>query len=146
MGGGVAAVVPVVKAVGTVLGAIGAARTAFGGPEQPRAAAPQPAPAPAEAEPFTPTRPDALDRPETLSELAAFSPTQERSALATHGLNVGLGSQENAYYRNLLQRSLVGEGGQVSQDPNFLLPIEQQFFQRQGVDVSDPLRFLEGIR
>lgn len=145
MGGG-AAIIPAVKAISSILGAVGAARTAFGGQDRPGGSAQPAAPAPAEAEPFVPTRPEALDRPEGLSELAAFAPEQERSALATQGLNVGLGSQENEYYRNLLQRSLIGEGGQVTQDENFLLPVEQQFFQRQGVDVNDPLKFLEGIR
>ena len=146
--GTAASVVPVIRAVSGVLGAIGTARSAFSGGERPQTTViQQPTlPAPAQEEPFVPVRPEALDRPETLSELAAFSPEQERSALATQGLNVGLGAAENQYYRNLLQRSLIGEGGQVAQDQNFLLPVEQQFFQRQGVDVSSPLRFLEGIR
>lgn len=148
MGGGIAAVVPVVKALGSVLGAVGTARQAFGSREQPRApTVQQPAPAPAlQEEPFVPERPDAVERPEALSELAAFSPLQERTALATRGLEAGLGTSEQNYYTNLLQRSLVGEGGQVTAGQDFLAPVEQQFFQRQGVDVSSPLKFLEGIR
>lgn len=96
--------------------------------------------------PFEPKRPDAMNRPASLNELAAFSPQQERAALATRGANLGLGSEENQYYRNLLQRSLIGEGGQVSQDQNFLLPIEQQYFERQGVQTGNVMDFLKSIR
>lgn len=148
--GAAAAAVPVIKTIGTVLGALGTARAAFGGQQQPQTIIQQPAqpaaPAPAEPEPFTPERPLEAVRPESLSELAAFAPQQERSALATQGLNVGLGTQESAYYRNLLQRSLIGEGGQVTQDQDFLLPVEQQYFRGQGINVEDPLEFLRGIR
>ena len=144
------AITSAIKAVASILGVASTAKTLFSEPDRPSAPMQTPvAPAAAavpEVEAFVPERPTAIDRPETLSELAAFSPEQERSALATQGMNIGLGAQENAYYRNLLQRSLIDEGGQVAQDQNFLLPIEQQFFQRQGVDVNDPLRFLEGIR
>lgn len=141
--------------IGKIVGAVSAASSLFGGDDKPkttviRQPAPQqpekPVVEPAQAPEFVPERPQAIQRPESLNELAAFSPVQERSALATQGLNVGLGSQENEYYKNLLQRSLIGEGNQVSQDNNFLLPIEQQYFGRQGVSTNSPLDFLKGLR
>ncbi len=92
-------------------------------------------------------RPGALERPASISEMANFAPEQERSALATRGINTGLGEDENAYYRNLIQRSLIGDGNQVKSDnPNFLMPIESQFFSRQGKNTGDIVKFLQGIR
>ncbi len=93
------------------------------------------------------TRPDAIARPQGLSPLADFSPEQERSALATQGVNRGLGDEEQAYYRNLVQRSLIGDGGKINTDnPNFLSPIESQYFSRQGQNTSDVTKFLRGLQ
>lgn len=100
----------------------------------------------AQAEEFTPERPNEISRPTSLNEFSSFSPQQERASLATQGLNQGLGSEENQYYRNLLQRSLIGEGNQVQQQDNFLLPIESQYFSRQGMDTSNIMNFLKAIR
>lgn len=93
------------------------------------------------------TRPGAIERPTSLSDMANFAPEQERSALATRGINTGLGEDENTYYRNLVQRSLIGEGNQINtENPNFLLPIESQYFSGQGKNTADIVRFLQGIR
>lgn len=100
----------------------------------------------AEAPPFSPNRPDAMNRPQVLNEMAGFLPEQERAALATRGVNAGLGSEEDQYYRNLLQRSLIDEGNQVNtSNPNFLLPIESQYFSKKGIDTSNIMEFLRGI-
>lgn len=97
--------------------------------------------------PFVPKQPTAMATPDSLSQLASFDPQQQRSALATKGVNGGLGSDEDAYYRNLLQRSLIGEGNKVNtSNPNFLLPIEGQYFSQQGKNTSDIMKFLQGIQ
>lgn len=107
---------------------------------------PVPVQKPAQEE-FTPARPSEMSAPQSLNEFAGFSPEQTRSALATRGNNIGLGADENAYYRNLLQRSLIGDGGQVNQgNQDFLMPVEGQYFNKQGVDTSNILNFLKGIR
>ena len=119
---------------------------------QPQALADQrignPAPSAGEVPQFFPKRPSPLNRPESLSDLSGFSPEQERSALATRGKNVGLGAQENSYYQNLVQRSLIGDGGQVNtSNPNALLPIESSYLSRGGYNTSDIsalLRQLQG--
>jgi hypothetical protein len=128
--------------VGTILSAVSTAQSLFGKDKQPR----QEEVLPAQATPFSPSRPEEMNRPDSLSEFGTFTPEQQRSALATKGLNTGLGSDEESYYRNLVQRSLIGEGNQVQQDnPNFLLPVESQYFSRGGSDTSDIMKFLESI-
>lgn len=90
--------------------------------------------------------PSAMERPGSLSDMANFAPEQERSALATRGLNTGLSQDENAYYRNLIQRSLIGPGNKVNMtNPNFLMPIESSYFSKQGQNTSDIVKFLQGI-
>lgn len=103
--------------------------------------------APAQAAPEAPiTRPDAMARPSSLAGYAGFTPEQERSALATKGSNIGLGSEEDAYYRNLIQRSLIGEGNTIAEDQNSLLPVESQYLSRQGVNTSNIRDLLKQIR
>lgn len=129
---------------GKVLGAVSAAQSLFGKEKKTQQQGPVTA---AQAPPFTPERPEEIQRPESLNELAAFSPEQQRSALATKGINQGLGGDENAYYRNLVQRSLIGDGNQVdTSNPNFLMPIESQYFSKQGSNTSDIMEFLKSLR
>ncbi len=134
-----------VDATSKILQAASLGSSMMGSGQQKQAIAQQKIGAPSSA-PFSPQRPDAMARPNTLGELASYAPDQERSALATKGLNTGLGSDENSYYRNLIQRSLIGEGNTVNvSNPNFLLPIESQYFSRQGLNTSDQMRFLQGL-
>ena len=135
--------------VGKTLSAVSGAQSLLGGQPDINIGMPgQPgAPPISQEEPFTPTRPTALDRPGSLSELSAFSPEQERTALATKGINVGLGEQEQDYYENLLQRSLIGEGGQITAPNDFIAPIESQYFSQQGVPTGTGImEFLRAIR
>jgi hypothetical protein len=126
----------------SIFSAISGAQSLFGGNRSERQAPVQAA----QATPFRPSRPDAVNAPESLNEMAAFSPEQQRSALATRGLNQGLGADENSYYRNLVQRSLIGDGNSVdTSNPNFLMPIESQYFSQQGMNTSDIMQFLEGL-
>lgn len=128
---------------GQILGAVSSAQSLFAKEKKPREEEP---PQAAQATPFSPSRPEEMQRPDSLSEFGTFTPEQQRSALATKGLNTGLGSDEESYYRNLVQRSLIGEGNQVQQDnPNFLMPIESQYFSRGGSDTSDVMKFLKSI-
>jgi hypothetical protein len=79
--------------------------------------------------------------------MAQYSPLQERTALGLRGVEGKLGETEVNYYKNLLQRSLIGEGNQF--DPNqqnFLNPIEGQYFAQQGMPTDDLTSFLRAIR
>lgn len=132
---------PALQTIGTVLSAVKTAQGLFKKDKPPGA------PRPAQEPPFSPQRPDALARPESLNEFSAFSPQQQRTALATTGVNSGLGKDEDAYYRNLLNRSLIGDGNKVdTANPDFLMPVESQYFSRQGVNTSNIMEFLKGIR
>lgn len=105
-----------------------------------------PAPSAGEVPQFFPQRPQAMNRPSALNELAGFSPEQERSYLATRGKNTGLGSEEQSYYDNLVQRSLIGEGGQVNtENPNWLMPIESSYYSGQGRNTSSVMEFLRQL-
>lgn len=92
------------------------------------------------------TQPSAMAAPAGLSALAGFSPMQQRSNLATQGVNQGLGASENAYYNNLVQRSLIGDKNQITGSVNDLLPIEQQYYNRMGINTGDTNKFLNAIR
>lgn len=121
------------------------AASLFGAPQQQQAIESQKISSPSSA-PYNPKKPAAIATPASLSQMSSFDPEQQRSALATKGLNGGLGADENAYYRNLLQRSLIGDGNKVNTtNPNFLMPIESTYFSQQGQNTSDVMKFLQGI-
>lgn len=126
--------------VGTIFSAVNTANSLLKKPKMPGPVAP------AQAKPFDPRRPDALARPTSLSEYSSFTPEQERSALATRGINQGLGKDEDAYYRNLIQRSLIGDNNQPAADTNTLLPVESQYFSRQGINTSGIMDFLRALQ
>lgn len=137
-------------AVGNVSKVLQAA-SLFGAGGQPAAIASQkvgdPAPSVADVPQFTAKQPASIDRPASLSALSGYTPEQERSALATKGNNTGLGGDEQSYYRNLLMRSLVGEGGQVNtSNPNALLPIESSYLSKQGYNTSDITELLKRLQ
>ena len=96
--------------------------------------------------PFKAKRPDEMARPANLNAMAGFSPEQERSALATQGMNGGLGGQEQSYYDNLVQRALIADGGQINtENPNSLLPIESSYYSRRGKNTSNISEFLRSF-
>lgn len=128
--------------VGSILGAVQGAQSLLGGGKQKAA----PAPTAAQAKPYEPKKPDVLARPASLGEFSGYSPEQERSALATKGTQGGLGRDEDAYYRNLIQRSLIGDNNQITGDTNSLLPVESQYFSKQGINTSDVMKFLEQLQ
>lgn len=145
-GGPQGAIKGVLNTVGSMFGPVGSIANAVAGAQgflnKPKAPAPT---KPAQAPPFNPMRPDAMSRPGSLSGFDSFTPDQERSALATKGLNQGLGKDEDSYYRNLIQRSLIGEGNKVAPDTNSLLPVESQYFSQQGMNTSGIMDFLKQI-
>lgn len=111
------------------------------------AQAPAGAVGPAQAPAFKPTRPAEMAMPSGLSsELAGFSPEQTRSSLATKGVQVGLGKSEDDYYRNLVQRSLIGDGNVVAPNTDSLLPVESQYFSKKGINTSSIMDFLRQIQ
>lgn len=136
-----AAALPFLQAAGTVVSAIGGAQSLFG--RKDKAPAPsQPAQAPA----FVPKKPAPIARPSSLADFSTFTPEQERSALATRGTQGGLGKPEEDYYRNLVQRSLIGDNNQVTGNTDSILPVESQFFSKQGLNTSDIMKFLQQLQ
>lgn len=143
-----AAAIPALTGISSVLGPIGSIISAvqgmglIGGDKKKSS----PAPVVAATEPeFTPKKPMALQRPDSLSDLMGYSPEQERSALATKGVNQGLGKDENSYYNNLVSRSLIGDDNSVTGDANSLLPVESQYFSSKGYDTSNVTNLLKAI-
>jgi hypothetical protein len=128
-----------VGTAGKVLGAL----SLVNGMASPKQQAASPLSTPAS---YRPKRPGEMAMPLSLSQYSGFDPTQQRSALATQGLNTGLGADENAYYRNMLQRALIGDHNKVdTTNTNFLLPVESSYFAKQGINTGDITKFLAGI-
>jgi hypothetical protein len=125
-----------------VMSTVKAAQGFLDKPKAPKVASIAPAQAPA----FNPVKPMALARPEGLGEYANFDQNQERSALATKGINQGLGKDESAYYKNLVQRSLIGDDNKPAADTNSLLPVESQYFSQQGMNTSGIMDFLKQLQ
>lgn len=143
------AALPALGSISSAIGSIGSIASAIGavqGLSGAKGGKKQEAPAqPAAPSPFTPTKPASMARPDSLNGLAGYDPTQERSALATKGMNGGLGKDENSYYKNLVSRSLISDDNKVNEDPNSLLPIESQYFSKQGMDTSNINNLLKAI-
>ena len=91
-------------------------------------------------------RPDSMSRPNSLAGMASFDPMQERSALATQGVQGGLGKDEDSYYQNLVQRSLIGEGNKLQPSLNSLLPVEQQYLGSKGKNLGGVEELLRSIK
>lgn len=94
------------------------------------------------------TKPTALSRPDSLSSLAGYAPDQERTFLATKGTQGGLGKEEDGYYKNLIQRSLIGDDNSPSAGnvDDYLKPVESQYFAKQGANTGGIEDFLRSIR
>lgn len=128
--------------VGQIVSAVSGANSLLNKPKKPAAPV---LPGPAQAATFDPKRPDAMARPGSLTGFESFTPEQERSALATKGLNQGLGKDEDSYYKNLIQRSLIGEDNTPVGGTNTLLPVESQYFSQQGMNTSGIMEFLKQL-
>lgn len=147
------AILPIAQAVGPFFGPVGQAVSAIatvaGGMSNKQKSSPviQPVtPAPAQAPAFRAAAPTAMARPASLSSFATFTPQQERSALATKSLNQGLGKDEEDYYENLVQRSLIGDDQRYKADVNSLLPVESQYFNKKGISTSNVTDFLRALQ
>lgn len=82
--------------------------------------------------PYIPTQAAAAAAPKGISGMGNLTPIQQASGLATQGLyGGGLGSDEQSYYGNLINRQLVDSGGHVS-PLSSLSPIEQSYNSKLG--------------
>lgn len=89
--------------------------------------------APATIQPFKPTQQSQKELPSSLSAFGSLSPDQQSSNIATQGVyGGGNGPQEQEYFLNLVNRRLVDESGNTSEQ-NTLKPIEQSYLQRLGL-------------
>lgn len=112
-----------------------------------------PAPNIPAATPFTPTQPAAASLPSDLATLSpggqafgTMSPVQQSSYLATQGSQGGgLSNDDQSYYNNLLQRSLVNENGSTN-NINSLLPIERNYISHQGLPTGNTNDFLQALQ
>ena len=56
-----------------------------------------------------------------------------------------MAKDEDAYYRNLVERSLIGDDNKPAADTNTLLPVESQYFSQQGMNTSGIMDFLKQL-
>lgn len=141
--GGAGGLGSIASLISTVGGAVSAVK-GLKGPKTPSNAAP----VAATETPFSPTKPGAIARPDSLSSLSGYMPDQERTALATKGTQTGLGKDEDNYYRNLIQRSLIGDDNSAASGnvDDYLQPVESQYFAKQGANTGGVTDFLKSIR
>lgn len=92
---------------------------------------------------FTPVKPAALALPSTLGDMAGMSDIQQSTNLATRGVEgQGLGSAEQNYFTNLIQRRLQDDSGGLKDISN-VNPIENQYLtQRMGLNYGQDTRSL----
>lgn len=148
--GPVAAAIPaIIGAIGTAGPAIGGISSLLGAVNAIRGPQKQNSPSAPTAAPVAPlTKPGAVSRPDSLSTLAGYAPDQERTFLATKGTQGGLGKDEDTYYKNLIQRSLIGDDNSpvTGGVDDYLKPVESQYFTKQGANESSIDSFLKSIR
>jgi len=93
-------------------------------------------------------RPDLLEAPGNFG-FAGLDELQQRSRIATEGLfgnSLFRGDEAQNVFKNLLQRSLIGAGGQLG-DINSLLPVERDYItQVLGLDISNLESLLGALR
>jgi hypothetical protein len=92
-------------------------------------------------------RPDATALPQNLNDYAGLSDIQQRSGLATRATQgEGLDDEGKKYYLNLLQRKLMDDQGNISND-NFqgVLPVERNYLQSIGLPIGSGEDFMGGL-
>lgn len=111
-----------------LLGAAGAVAASGGSAARPQQNIPSPGPTA-----FVPSQSAASSLPPSLSGMSTLTPGQQATSLASQGtFGGGNGPQEEGYYRNLLNRQLVDNGGNVKPISN-LAPIESSYNQQLGL-------------
>ena len=104
------------------------------------------APETVQDEPFSPTRDAQLTLPNSLQDMSSMDPTQMSSNLATQGVyGGGLGPEEEAYFRNLINNRLIDESGAVDSDLSEINPIENSYLSQLGIGGSNPTSILEAL-
>lgn len=126
-------IVPLISAIGSLLGGGGSLFQAFGGGQ--RRAEP-PAPAPVAGPPGPPpdqtsfSRPAGMDAPTFLGMSSQMTPLQQRSAITTRAVSGDESAYRdpatNEYYKNLVLRDVVGDNGAVKPGAE-ILPSERQY-------------------
>lgn len=146
------AALPVISAVGSLLGGAATLKSAFGGggkSKAPQISAPA-VPAGPEADLTGFKRPDPMDAPAFLKMSSGMTPIQQRTAIATGALQGNSAYRDPAslsYYSNLAQRDLVGDSGELG-DFSKVTPVERQFLTQvlgQSQNNPDTAGFLSAI-
>lgn len=95
---------------------------------------------------FSPKQDAQLSLPGSLTNFSSMDPNQVSSNLATQGVyGGGLGPEEDAYFRNLINRRLVDESGKVDPDLSEINPIEMSYLSQRGLGGSNPTSILEAL-
>lgn len=153
---GIEAVVPVISAIGSLLGGAGAVGSIFGG----HGRAPSPEAAPVQGPPATGAaapdqtsfvRPAGAAAPTFLGLSSQMTPIQQRAAIATGAVGGQQSSFRDpaaaAYYKNLVLNDLVGQGGAVKPGAQ-ILPVERQYVSQvlnQQPRAETPESFLSAV-
>ena len=153
---GIESIVPVISAVGSLLGGAGSLGSIFGGGGRQNT----PEPAPVQGPPATGAaapdqtsfvRPAGAAAPSFLGLSSQMTPVQQRAAIATGAVGGQQSSFRDpataAYYKNLVLNDLVGEGGGVKPGAQ-ILPVEQQYVSQvlnQQPRADTPESFLSAV-
>jgi hypothetical protein len=95
--------------------------------------------------PFMPVRPGLFAAPPSLSDMAGMDDLQKRTNLATRGVQGGLGQEEEQYFNNMVQRTLLDENNSVG-NIDRLTPIELQYYRKKGYNADDPTQLLRSLQ
>lgn len=83
--------------------------------------------------PFSPVRADQQNIPESLKGFGSLDANQQASNIATQGVyGQGNGPEEQGYFNNLINRTLVDPTGKVN-DISSLSPIDNSYLQKLGL-------------
>lgn len=96
---------------------------------------------------FAPKQDPQLSLPNSLTGLSGLDPSQQESNLATQGVyGGGLGPDEQAYFKNLINRKLVDQSGQVAPDLSGLSSIDNSYLGQLGFSgYNNPTSLLEQL-
>lgn len=97
--------------------------------------------------PFQPTRNVQLELPGSLGQFKDLDERQQSTNLANQGVyGGGLGSEENTYFTNLINRRLIDTSGNVASDFSGLAPVESSYLTQLGLGgQSNPRSLLEAL-
>lgn len=83
---------------------------------------------------YKPSQQSAMGLPGSLSSYSGLNPNQQASNIATRGVyGQGNGPDENSYFLNLINRSLVDPSGKVAGDTSGINPVENSYLSQLGL-------------